>query len=243
MNTKVLLTGLAFILLLIGGCSESTTATEGQDDLVGVSDGVNVPADTDLSEEEVADLRFMREEEKLAHDVYVTLYDKWNLTIHQNISRSELRHTNSVKTLLDRYGLEDPVGANAVGVFESEVLQNLYNDLVAQGEESLEASLRVGCAIEEIDILDLEEAIEATDHEDIVAVYENLLRGSGNHLRAFVGRLQATTGEVYEPQYLTSEAYASIIDESQQRGGNGRRGNGGGRGNGGRGARMGSGSW
>ena len=32
-----------------------------------------------LNANEIADLQFMREEEKLAHDVYLALYQKWNL--------------------------------------------------------------------------------------------------------------------------------------------------------------------
>ena len=71
----------------------------------------------------------MREEEKLAHDVYVTLYAQWDLPIFQNISRSEQTHTDAVKTLIDRYGLTDPASSK-VGVFTNPDLQALYNDLV-----------------------------------------------------------------------------------------------------------------
>ncbi|NLS79818.1 MAG: DUF2202 domain-containing protein [Chloroflexi bacterium] len=185
----------------------------------------------ELTPAEAAGLLLMREEEKLAHDVYVTLYDQRNLSIFQRIANSESAHTSAVKTLLDRYGLTDPVGDNAVGVLENDELQALYDQLVAQGSASLEGALRVGAAIEEIDILDLQEEMALTDKADILRVYQNLLNGSTSHLRAFVSTLERQTGEAYEPQYMTQAAYEGIIGASS--GGNGGRGGGNGGGNGG----------
>lgn len=83
--------------------------------------------------------------------------------------------------------------------------------------------MKVGGAIEEIDILDLKERIASTTHADIKTVYNNLLNGSYNHLRAFVSTLKTQTGEVYQPQYLDAVTYQTIIA-----GTNGRRGRNGG---------------
>jgi hypothetical protein len=124
----------------------------------------------------------------------------------------------AVLRLIERYGLEDPAAGKAQGVFADETLQGLYDELVAQGEQSLSAALRVGAAIEEIDILDLEAYISQTDRTDIQRVYESLARGSRNHLRAFVGNLERRTGEVYEPQYLDRVAYDEIVDNTSERG-------------------------
>ena len=55
----------------------------------------------ELTTAETAGLLRMREEEKLAHDVYSTLYDQWQLQAFDNISSSELTHTDAVLTLLD----------------------------------------------------------------------------------------------------------------------------------------------
>ena len=164
-----------------------------------------------LSDEEIAGLFFMREEEKLAHDVYVTLYEQWGLQLFQNIARSETVHTETIRALLERYGLDDPVAGNAVGVFANADLQALYDQLVEQGNASLEDALGVGAAIEEIDILDLQERLAQTTAADIRLAYENLMAGSGNHLRAFVGTLERWTGETYQPQYMDSEAYQAIM--------------------------------
>jgi hypothetical protein len=188
---------------------------------------VNLPAASgDLSAAETAALLYMREEEKLAHDVYVSLYAQWGLGIFQNIANSEQTHTDAVKTLIDRYGLVDPASAQ-VGVFSDPGLQELYTSLVVHGSQSLAEALKVGAAIEEIDILDLEERLSQTDQADIQQVYQNLLDGSGNHLRSFVSTLQVQTGETYQPQYLSQSAYQTILGAITGNGGQGRRGSGG----------------
>ena len=137
-------------------------------------------ATSPLSADEIAGLKFMREEEKLAHDVYATFYQQYGLSIFNNIASSEATHMAAIKTLLDRYGIADPAAGKAVGVFADASLQALYNQLVAQGRQSLSAALKVGGAIEEIDILDLKERLAATTHSDIQQVYTSLLNASAN---------------------------------------------------------------
>jgi hypothetical protein len=145
---------------------------------------------TPLSPEEAAELIYMREEEKLARDVYLVLYDKWEVSEFENIAASESRHMASVKRLLDRYGLADPVGADVPGVFANADLQAAYDSLVAQGLQSLEDAFKVGVAIEELDIADLKELIALSTHRDVTKVAENLLQGSENHLAAFTKLLE-----------------------------------------------------
>lgn len=171
-------------------------------------------------------LLFMREEEKLAHDVYVTLVAQWPLPIFQNIADSETTHTAAIKVLLDRYGLTDPAAGNAVGVFTNATLQTLYDQLVADGAQSLAAALRVGATIEDLDISDLQQRLMQTDNADIELVFGNLTRGSRNHLRAFVRTLEQQTGESYQPQYLEQTTYKEIITSEMARGGPGRGRNG-----------------
>jgi hypothetical protein len=171
----------------------------------------------DLSAEETTALGFMREEEKLAHDVYVTLYAQWGLPIFQNIASSEQTHMDSILTLLERYGLTDPVSAQ-VGVFTNPDLQALYTQLVACSSVSLAEALKVGGAIEEIDILDLDESLAQTSRADIQQVFANLRSGSENHLRSFASTLLTQTGEVYQPQYLSPEAYQAILASDAQAG-------------------------
>jgi len=180
--------------------------------------------DEELSAEEIEGILYMREEEKLARDVYLTLYEQWGLSIFQNIANSEQTHMDAIKTLIDRYGLDDPAAGNDVGEFTNPTLRSLYADLVATGSQSLADALRVGAAIEEIDILDLEKHVAQTDARDIQRVYESLTRGSRNHLRSFVATLEQQTGETYEPQYLDQEAYDDIVSAPLENGGYGRGG-------------------
>ncbi|NTU64777.1 MAG: DUF2202 domain-containing protein, partial [Chloroflexi bacterium] len=161
-----------------------------------------VAATSPLSADEIAGLQFMREEEKLARDVYLTLYQKWGLTTFNHIANSEATHMASIKTLLDRYGIADPAAGKPIGVFINPELQTLYNQLIAQGSQSPAAALKVGGAIEEIDIRDLQVRGAGTSYADIQSVYNSLLNGSYNHLRAFTSVLKTRTGEVYQPQYL-----------------------------------------
>jgi hypothetical protein len=166
--------------------------------------------DSSLDANETNALLVMREEEKLAHDVYVTLYVQWELPIFQNISQSEQTHTDAIKALIDRYGLQDPA-MNGVGFFTNPDLQALYNTLIARGSQSLSEALMVGAAIEEIDILDLEEYLSQVDNADIQQVFTNLKSGSYNHLKAFTSTLYTQTGEIYQPQYLSVSAYQAIL--------------------------------
>jgi hypothetical protein len=181
----------------------------------------------DLDANETAALLYMSEEEKLAHDVYLTLSAQWSLSIFQNISQSEQTHTDAVKVLIDRYNLTDPT-SNTIGVFTNPDLQALYDTLIGRGNQSLGDALQVGAAIEEIDILDLDKYLSQTDNTDIQQVFTNLKYGSYNHLSAFTATLYRQTGEVYQPQYLSPEAYLAIVDTAGNTSGNSGGGSGGG---------------
>ena len=172
---------------------------------------------SDLSEEEKAGLILMREEEKLARDVYVTLGEKWNLPMFSNIHRAEQIHSDAVKALLDRYDLEDPIKNDATGIFTSPELSGLYKKLVDMGSASLMDALKVGATIEDLDIKDLNELLVKTDNEDIKVTYKFLNKGSRNHMRAF-SRQITNRGGAYTPQYISNAEYENIISSSHERG-------------------------
>lgn len=139
------------------------------------------------------------------------------LRIFTNIASSEQTHTDSIKTLIDRYGLADPVTDDTVGVFSLAEMQELYDDLVAKGSKSTSDALSVGALIEDLDIYDLDVAMAGTDESDIKTVYANLQKGSRNHMRAFVRNIERQGG-AYVPEYISEEDYQSIISSSQERG-------------------------
>lgn len=173
-----------------------------------------------LSGSQAEGLVFMREEEKLARDVYLTLADMWGVPVFTNIAAAEQTHMDSVLGLIDTYELVDPVGDSDIGVFANPELQAMYDDLVDMGSESLEAAFRVGALIEEVDIEDLANYLQEPIPADVATVYERLLSGSENHLRSFVSQLESA-GSDYTPSVLDSDTYGSILSSQGQRGGQG----------------------
>ncbi len=170
-----------------------------------------------LSEAETGYLILMREEEKLARDLYRTFYETHGLRIFANIAGAEQRHMDAVKILLERYSLEDPVAGIQVGVFTSERFNLLYQELANQGKESIAAALEVGAHVEDLDLADLKTALNATEKEDISMVFQNLMKGSRNHLRAFTRRLE-DWDLTYRSKYLSQEEIDRILDSPFERG-------------------------
>ncbi|HED11825.1 MAG TPA: DUF2202 domain-containing protein [Caldithrix abyssi] len=224
------LLALGIFSLALMSCSDSGMEgdhSEASEDIVAhIAD---LPVE-DVNDAEVAGLVYMREEEKLARDVYSMMYAKWDLRVFENISHSEQMHMDAIKVLLDRYEIADPVGENGIGVFQNEDLQKLYDQLIEAGNDSLVGALLVGAAIEEIDIIDLQNEIDNNvDNQDIEYVYSNLMRGSRNHLRAYVKNLDRNN-VTYAPQYLSEEEYLDIINSDMEKGECGRDGGHGGHG-------------
>lgn len=178
----------------------------------------NLPKQS-LSQEEIKDLLYMREEEKLARDVYLTLSKYYPLPVFRNIAKSEEQHMKMVGLLLKKYNLSDPVSetGNKVGVFKDGKLQEFYKQLVEKGKKSLIDALKVGATIEDLDIRDLEEALRRTDNEDIKVVYQNLMKGSRNHMRAFV-RVLRRYGSDYTPQYISRAEFNQILSVKHEAG-------------------------
>lgn len=170
-----------------------------------------------LSAEEEADLLFMREEEKLARDTYLTLYELWDLTVFSNIAGSEQMHMNALLKLLKKYKLTDPASNTEIGEFTDAALQTLYNTLIALGEQSGLDALKVGGIIEETDMRDIKAAIVRSQKEDIDAVYESLLCGSRNHLRSFAQNIEALTGAPYAAQVLTQTEVNEILQTPMEK--------------------------
>lgn len=216
------------------GITESDSSTDAPDSEIVVSvdeDGTTIvdPSALALALEqlpvgEITDLELeglllMREEEKLAGDVYAALYDLHALNVFDNISASEQTHTAAMLTLLQRYAIDDPVADNPPGVFTNPDMQVLYDALVSLGTPSLMDALFVGAKIEELDIADIERLkLDVEANDDIVLVYDNLLMGSRNHLRAFNKQI-TNNGWTYTPEYITQAQYDDIVNSDMERGG------------------------
>jgi hypothetical protein len=169
-----------------------------------------------LSASERDDLLLMREEEKIARDVYMRLYSRWGLRPFGNIAGSEQAHMDAMLSLLRHHGLPDPVKGMEVGKFAAPEMQSLHDRLLQQGLQTEVEALRVGLRIEELDIADLRAAAARTQNPEILAVYADLERGSRNHLRAFYRWLQRMNAR-YEPVHLDREEFEFIALSQNER--------------------------
>lgn len=220
MKTKLVIAALAGFTLVLAACSEKespidsvlTTSDDIKSTEVVTTLGDSAAFSEILGEEEVAGLLEMREEEKLARDVYIYFYETYEYFVFNNISKSEDAHSRAVLYLIDGFGLADPA-IEGVGEFSADLFKTLYADLSAQGSFSLADALKVGAFIEEYDIADLERLLQETTNEAILRVYGNLLRGSQFHLKAYTAAL-GRLGETYTPTIISQEEYDGIINAS-----------------------------
>ena len=192
---QLLIISLFTSLLLLACQSEIPTSADDSSMLTkyGGGNGNGGGSTYELSQEERDGLIHMRIEEKLARDVYIVIGELWNHKVFLNIQLSEQKHMEAVKSKLDKYNVPDPLTTDSVGVFPDPVFQQLYDQYIQQGSQSLNEALLVGKAIEELDIADLTFQLTFVDNPDIIRVYQNLKAASENHLAAFLRCLNVPT--------------------------------------------------
>jgi len=200
---------------------------------------VSMSADTDdaaLDHNERMHLFFMREEEKLARDVYQTLGTMYpDSAIFGNIDDSEQIHMTAVKSMIEKYGYEDPNTNDNVGAYTGEdfgwYFTEKYNQLVERASASELEALYVGAFIEELDMMDINQCPQVivdtdngindvsecgkvyTDKADIQRLYSSLLDGSDSHLEGYVNNIEKIIGEGnYQAQVLSQEMVDAILD-------------------------------
>jgi len=205
---------LAVMLSLVfSSCNDSIAATDldlsTETNIDQMLQSMEFTSDsTSISQTERDGLVLMREEEKLAGDVYAYFYTKYALRPFTNINKSEVQHSGAVLRLLNYFGIPDPALIEA-GKFSNSDIQALYNKLTTDGSTA-EKALAVGAFIEEYDIADLRKLIAETQNTDIKMVYTNLLNGSYNHIKAFT-RVLAGRGVTYTPQILSVDELNEIL--------------------------------
>lgn len=177
--------------------------------------GTNDPVVTALTEEEKNDLLFMREEEKLARDVYLYASNLYGQNIFNNISSSEQRHMDEILTLLEKYDIADPASPDA-GAFNNAGLQDLYDSLTNKCDQSILEAYIVGATIEDLDIRDLEDCMNRTTKPDLLDVFGKLQCASRNHMRSFYSKLEGEGGS-YEAQFITPQELTDILNGSHEK--------------------------
>jgi hypothetical protein len=192
--------------------------------------------DTALDYNEKMHLFFMREEEKLARDVYTTLSTMYpNSVIFGKIDNSEQVHTTAVKAMIEKYGHEDPNTNDNVGVYTGEdygwYFAEKYNLLVERATISELEALYVGAFIEELDMMDINQCPQVivdanngindvsecgriyTNNPDIQRLYGSLLNGSDNHMEGYVRNIEKHIGKGnYQAQVMSQEQVDEVLD-------------------------------
>ena len=161
-----------------------------------------------LTAREKDGLLFIWEEEKAARDLYNGLYEKNNMTIFLDLVRSESSHMDQARAVMEKHGLAVP--PDEPGIFQNQTLQEMHDQLLAEGLQSDQDALTVAAVFEEISIVDLEKELSASQPDDVRTVYEGLLAGSRKHLRSYVSDLEGQ-GIEYQPRYLEAEEFQEIV--------------------------------
>tara|TARA_Y100001934_G_C12220901_1_gene710699 strand:+ start:22 stop:642 length:621 start_codon:yes stop_codon:yes gene_type:complete len=189
---------LMIVFLLLGACTKEDTLAKQNTNTT----------DPTITESE-SSLLFMLEEEKLARDTYLYLDSLYSyLKIFKNISSSEQKHMDFVANLLDSRSISYQILDR--GQFADTSLQALYNNFKIKGQIGLAEGLHIGATIEDLDIYDLQNFIADSQDADLIDLYNTLICGSGNHMRAFVSNLQQQ-GLSYQAQFLSQTEVDSIL--------------------------------
>lgn len=192
-----MIAGAATLAFALGGTAYIATGAEGPGAGPGPQDRVvTASATTSIDDDAAREVAFMREEERMARDLYTALDAHYEgLAPFSNIKVSEQRHHDAVGRLIDAYGLEDPSAGLEPGEYEYAELQDLYDGWLERGLTSQDEAFMVGVELETADIADLQAAIDQIDDARIDRVLGNLLNGSEHHLAAFEA---AAAGELPE---------------------------------------------
>lgn len=190
---------LVFTIVLLGSCTDNEEAKE------------NIQT---LSQTDIDALLFMYEEEKLARDTYSHLYEKFEIVQFNNIQISEQYHMDAVESLLNKYDI--PYSILLEGEFVDQEIQELFNQFIEEGSIDELSALKIGATIEDLDIIDLQERINATSNLEIIRVFESLQCGSRNHLKSFVRSIN-NLGGTYEPQFITLQTYLEIVESDREK--------------------------
>ncbi|TBN00409.1 DUF2202 domain-containing protein [Hyunsoonleella flava] len=195
------------------GCSDNDEIN----DIVNEGINNNTPNDTPkeiLTAADKAALLFMLEEEKLARDTYIYLNDLWAINQFANITKSEQTHMDAIANLLTQNKIQYTV--LPVGEFKNQDLQNLYNQFVINGKVDKINAFKIGATIEDLDIVDLQNLMDASQNTDMISIFKSLQCGSRNHLRSFIKGLD-NIGGTYSPQFLTQTEFDTIVSARNEK--------------------------
>ena len=208
-NKKPIILSVLFIaFIFIWWCiNKQNNITDETDATVN---DVEKVSENNLSHQDVSWLIWMREEEKLSRDVYTNLWKKWKTQIFLDVAAVEQVHMDSIKIILEKYWIDDPVKDDTIWIFSSFAIKKLYDDFLSQWNKSLSDAFILAADAESLDILDISDLVKQTQNQDIISLYNTLIIWSRNHLRNYVKEIKNNGGE-YKPKYISQEVYDGII--------------------------------
>jgi hypothetical protein len=165
-----------------------------------------------LSDAEVNGILSLREEEKVAYDVYTVMFEKYESKVFKKIAENEKEHMNKIKELIDQFNLTDPIAGteDQKGVFSNKKMQTMYDEMILGGNYGLLDALRAAARFEETDIVDLRKYLSSASDQSVINIYLNLESGSQDHLRSLVKYIE-DEGISYKPSYLSKEDFDKIM--------------------------------
>ncbi len=212
-RTKSLLTGFALALAAMPVVAQGN-GSGGNANTKLITYLASLPVEQ-LSPAEQLDLTHMVQEEKLARDVYRVLAQTSNLPVYANIAQAEQEHMDLVRLMMTRYRVPDPLPSDRVGVYADPLFTQLFAMLTDFGRQSTLHAAIAGAVIEELDIVDLDGALLRSDNRDLDTVWQNLQRGSRNHLRSFAGLIEAR-GIVYPGIFMSYARVVAILTSPRE---------------------------
>lgn len=230
MKTTIFTTALLGLFALVS-CNKSDDFTSPNDVPLAI---LNVDADgistltrasvapvltvTDsLSADEIEFQFALREDEKMARDLYTVFAAKYSTAPQiDRIAAAENSHIACVEAVLDYYEISYPAMTAAAGLFEDAKRQAIYNELADKSGTLLEVYATMA-AVEEESVSAYKSVQSEITNENIALVITNMIKASSNHLKAAVCQIIAGGG-TYTPLYLSAEEFGTIVNLPYQNG-------------------------
>jgi hypothetical protein len=162
----------------------------------------------DLTADEIEFIFAVREDEKIARDLYISFFGKFGLKPFENIGKAEDNHIKATEKLFDYYEIDYPA-LSGNGKFENAIRQKLFDSLLLKVNTELDA-FKVMAVLEESNIVEYGAVIKTVVNPNIKMVIENLAKASANHFKAAIRQITALGG-TYTPEFLTQEQYRAVI--------------------------------
>ena len=151
----------------------------------GDCDSLGGLAQGTLTSDQEQALADQAELEKLAQDAYLAFAESTGDPRFEHVAHAEAHHLAALRSLMERYGVEDPTEGLADGEFSSDEVAERYRAAVDAGSGSLADALDTARELEQEDLDGLNDAADGLDAPDVEQVYEHLTVSSERHLEVF----------------------------------------------------------